>query len=292
MLEPALHTPPIYHPCATPWMATCLWMVAMLTMSQVRLVAPLTRTSALSESLRSATWQPSSFFFSRPSPPNSSLTNPSQIRWTLGSHGLEGKFKPTDALGWLNSVIHPHIGLKYLLKGWDPRLSDFLWPVIAAKIILLSLLGAAWESFAVKPLFCFVSHIVGFLHRPKRHSSFKELWRWRICPAMTTLSPLNVIVDHYARPRCVCCRPRAATCQRVHAQWLPFRFISTAPATRHACPVRHLPPLLALLASVCMPVHTDLIKIHGFNVFFGHSEVFWILLSPIIATGYCPTLLE
>lgn len=59
-------------------------------------------------------------FFSRPSPPNSSLTNPSQIRWTLGSHGLEGKFKPTDALGWLNSVIHPHIGLKYLLKGEIP----------------------------------------------------------------------------------------------------------------------------------------------------------------------------
>lgn len=36
MLEPARPTPPIYLPCATPRMATCLWMVAMLTMSQVR----------------------------------------------------------------------------------------------------------------------------------------------------------------------------------------------------------------------------------------------------------------
>ena len=36
MLEPAPPTPPIYLPCVTPRMATCLWMVAMLTMSQVR----------------------------------------------------------------------------------------------------------------------------------------------------------------------------------------------------------------------------------------------------------------
>ncbi|KAE8300772.1 Neuropathy target esterase [Larimichthys crocea] len=34
MLEPAPPTLPIYLPCATPRMATCLWMVAMLTMSQ------------------------------------------------------------------------------------------------------------------------------------------------------------------------------------------------------------------------------------------------------------------
>lgn len=40
MLEPARPTPPIYLPCATPRMATCLWMVAMLTMSQVRLKTP------------------------------------------------------------------------------------------------------------------------------------------------------------------------------------------------------------------------------------------------------------
>lgn len=36
MLEPARHTPLIYLPSATQRMATCLWMVAMLTMSQVR----------------------------------------------------------------------------------------------------------------------------------------------------------------------------------------------------------------------------------------------------------------
>lgn len=72
MLEPAPHTPPIYHPCATPWMATCLWMVAMLTMSQVRFIAPLTKASALSESLQPATWQPSS---SSPSIASQLLTN-------------------------------------------------------------------------------------------------------------------------------------------------------------------------------------------------------------------------
>lgn len=60
MLEPVPPTPPIYLPCATPRMATCLWMVAMLTMSQVRFIHLLTKTSPSFPSRQSTTWVPSS----------------------------------------------------------------------------------------------------------------------------------------------------------------------------------------------------------------------------------------
>lgn len=95
--------------------------------------------------------------------------------------------------------------------------------------------------------------------RQKRAFSFKELPGlhtsppppatttlpvYRCCGSVFNTVGLNVFV--------VCNEPQLVP---ESPQSLPCRLISITSATRHVCPVRHLPSLLALLASVCMPAH-------------------------------------
>lgn len=106
MLEPAPPTPPIYLPCATPRMATCLWMVAMLTMSQVRFETPAHQNLHLHPYVDvEPLGDPPTL--SCPVLPKFSLkTNP-----THGAHGLEGKTKSTSSTSVQCIILHWYISL-------------------------------------------------------------------------------------------------------------------------------------------------------------------------------------
>lgn len=159
----------------------------------------------------------------------------------------------------------------------DPRPPDFPWPVIAAQITHRFALQVTLLDFSIdRNTILHLKSCEGDASAPPRrhHHRLTLLWTITLGLAVFVLCPelqpvpetprtMASLSFHFNRP--------------CHQMRLP----PTAPPSTpgFACFCVH--------ASTCRPHKNTLIA-----CIFGHSEVFWILLSPILAASYCTTLLE